>query len=118
MVNDYDDSIIKRWELEAKEKQQQQQEQDTAPRPHKRPRELGYENGNGASSASNSGLFAGVMSAFEGSSRTDTSKKSATGRKMAKAGPGRSSRVAATRAKGKVTEILDDDEGVEVLDVD
>lgn len=116
MENKYEDEIRKRWELEAKGRVEQ--EDRRSDRPRKRLRELEYTDG----AANGSGarmIECGILTPDELDERdfrTASLAGSSKGRgKTRKAGiKATATRGAATRAKSKVMEILDDEDVLEL----
>ncbi|KAI4908410.1 hypothetical protein J4E90_009035 [Alternaria incomplexa] len=87
MENKTEDEIRKRWEVEAKERTEQEAQQ---PRPKKRVRAIEYNNEEGVEDIFNELLL------------QEARTKKAAPKK-------RTGRAAGTRAKGKISEILEDD---------
>jgi hypothetical protein len=101
MENKAEDEVRKRWEQEAKDKADR--DEAVQQRPKKRVRAIEYE-----ASVADDGLFATLGSG-------STSNKTATkGRGAAAKKPGR---AAATRARGKVTEIMEEEDDT-VVEID
>lgn len=106
MENEYEDGVRKAWELEAKKKQKQERDAD---RPRKRLREL--ESGDVTTGADVAlSIASGLQSIFQAAPGGSNAKTKKGGKVTAP-------RAAATRARGRVTDILDD-EDEEVVDVD
>ena len=116
MENPEEDEIRKRWENEAKE-----QEDRVSARPRKRPRQLEYANGN--MNTSNVRLLKNINSAPDdmsslqfrdtteaGSSNSKTKSKRPGGRAVA-------TRAAASRAQGRVTEVLDEEDIDDIVEL-
>jgi hypothetical protein len=112
MENKREDEIRKQWEAEAKERQQQEQRQNPIiARPRKRLRELEYDR----AVSVNSQIFPekGVIMPEEMSEQSEglgVGRSRLRSKKEAAA-----TRGAATRARGKVTEILEgEDDAIEL----
>ncbi|OAF98651.1 uncharacterized protein CC84DRAFT_1158581 [Paraphaeosphaeria sporulosa] len=103
MENKEEDEIRKRWEQEARDKAHWEQ-QGGLDRPRKRPREINYGRGDAASSQVRT-IEAGIATPDE-----ETASKSGSARVVAK-GKGKG-----LRAKGRITEIPEDDEDYIELD--
>ncbi|KAJ4359804.1 uncharacterized protein N0V89_000360 [Didymosphaeria variabile] len=114
MENKEEDEVRKRWEQEARDKALREQ-QDPLDRPRKRLREIGYGGGVTAGSQVRA-VEGGMMTPDE-----EMASETGTARIVAKAkGKSRKAAVQASargsRAKGKITEITEDDEEYIELD--
>ncbi|KAF9741683.1 hypothetical protein PMIN06_001406 [Paraphaeosphaeria minitans] len=114
MENKEDDEIRKRWEEEARDKALREQIKNLN-RPRKRPKGIEHGSG-GATSSQASTIEAGIATPYE-----ETASESGSARVVAKgkdkgrkAAPQISTR--GSRAKGRITEIPDDDEDFFELD--
>jgi hypothetical protein len=108
MENKSDAEIHKRWELEAKEKECQ--DRIIAERPYKRARQIGYRNGMTEDGLVNSGEISdGTVQGSEAGAGKKTAKRAA----MSRSGAGKS-----TRSKGRVTEILDNENDDDMIELD
>lgn len=104
MENKTEDDVRKRWEQEAKDKADRDEE--TQHRPKKRVRAIEYQN------APCSIFGVNTIDGASGSS-TGTTKAGGSRRGIAK----KPARAAASKARGKVTEVFEDEED-EVIEVD
>jgi hypothetical protein len=108
MENKAEDEIQKKWELEAKEKAEQER---TLARPRKRLREIQY-NGAGDMNMIESGQLTQVE---QGEQTMSSAVRLPNSRSRAsRGGKSTATRVAATRARGRVTEIVGDEDTVDV----
>lgn len=104
MENKTEDDVRKRWEQEAKEKADRDEE--TQQRPKKRVRAIEYQNTSGSILGNN---------AIEGASDSSMGATKAGGNRRGAAK--KPARAAASRARGKVTEVFQDEED-DVIEVD
>lgn len=104
MENKTEDDVRKRWEQEAKEKADRDEEAQQ--RPKKRVRVIEYQNAPGSIFGPN---------AIEGSSESSMGTAKAGGSRRGAAR--QPARAAASKARGKVTEVFEDEED-EVIEVD
>jgi hypothetical protein len=104
MENKTEDDVRKRWEQEAKEKADRDEEAQQ--RPKKRVRAIEYQNTPG-------GIFGNNVIEGASDSSMGTAKAGGSRRGAAK----KPTRAAASKARGKVTEVFEDEEE-DVIEVD